>query len=81
MCPEAMETKACNLQVRKTSRRDLPVVMGDRLDGATTVSSTMLLAARAGIPVFVTGGLSWSHLGPLDTHSMCTHLTWLDPCD
>ena len=37
-------------------RRDLPYVMSRRLDGATTVSATMLLAARAGIPVFVTGG-------------------------
>ena len=42
--------------VRKTSRRDLPVVMAQKLDGATTVSATMLLAARAGITVFVTGG-------------------------
>lgn len=42
--------------VRKVSRRDLPLVMALGLDGATTVSATMLLAARAGIAVFVTGG-------------------------
>jgi pseudouridine-5'-phosphate glycosidase len=42
--------------VRKVSRRDLPLVMALQLDGATTVSATMLLAARAGIAVFVTGG-------------------------
>lgn len=42
--------------MQKTSRRDLPAVIAGRLDGATTVSATMLLAARAGIPVFVTGG-------------------------
>ena len=42
--------------VRKVSRRDLPLVMALHLDGATTVSATMLLAARAGIAVFVTGG-------------------------
>jgi pseudouridylate synthase len=42
--------------VRKVSRRDLPVVAALGLDGATTVSATMLLAARAGIHVFVTGG-------------------------
>jgi pseudouridylate synthase len=46
----------CPLQVHKTSRRDLPVVMARHLDGATTVSATMLLAHRAGIPIFVTGG-------------------------
>ena len=44
------------LAVHKTSRRDLPVVMAKRLHGSTTVSATMLLAARAGIPTFVTGG-------------------------
>ena len=42
--------------VRKASRRDLPDVIAHRLTGATTVSATMLLAARAGIAVFVTGG-------------------------
>ncbi len=44
------------LNVCKTSRRDLALVMAKGLDGATTVSATMLLAARAGIHVFVTGG-------------------------
>lgn len=42
--------------MRKVSRRDLPLVMALQLDGATTVSATMLLAARAGIQIFVTGG-------------------------
>jgi pseudouridine-5'-phosphate glycosidase len=42
--------------VRKTSRRDMAFVMAKGLTGATTVSATMLLAARAGIHVFVTGG-------------------------
>lgn len=44
------------VQVQKTSRRDLPMVIARQLDGATTVSATMLLAHRAGIPIFVTGG-------------------------
>ena len=44
------------LAVHKTSRRDVPHVIARKLDGATTVSATMLLAARAGIAVFVTGG-------------------------
>ena len=38
------------------SRQGLAYVMARRLDGATTVSATMLLAHRAGIHVFVTGG-------------------------
>lgn len=49
------------LSVRKVSRRDMPLVVGSGLDGATTVSGTMLLAARAGIKVFVTGGIGGVH--------------------
>lgn len=48
------------LKVKKTSRRDLAYVMARKLDGSTTVSATMLLAARAGVLVFVTGGLPCS---------------------
>lgn len=47
--------------MRKVSRRDVPLVCGGGLDGATTVSGTMLLAARAGIRVFVTGGVGGVH--------------------
>jgi pseudouridine-5'-phosphate glycosidase len=47
--------------VHKVSRRDLPMVLAKGLDGATTVSATMLLAARAGIRVFVTGGIGGVH--------------------
>lgn len=47
--------------MRKTSRRDLPYVMAKRLHGATTVSATMLLAARVGIHIFVTGGAAFPH--------------------
>lgn len=48
------------LKVQKTSKRDLAYVMTRKLDGSTTVSATMLLAARAGISVFVTGGMGSS---------------------
>ena len=47
------------LKVKKTSRRDLAYVMARQLDGSTTVSATMLLAARAGVSVFVTGGIPY----------------------
>lgn len=52
------------LKVQKTSRRDLAYVMMRKLDGSTTVSATMLLAARAGISVFVTGGTGISTSNP-----------------
>jgi pseudouridylate synthase len=49
--------------VRKVSRRDLPVVMGRKLTGATTVATTMWIAARFGIEVFATGGIGGVHRG------------------
>jgi len=47
--------------VRKVSRRDLPVVVARRLDGATTVATTAWAAHRAGIKVFATGGIGGVH--------------------
>ena len=47
----------------KTSRRDLAFVVASKRDGATTVSATMLLAAAAGVSVFVTGGIGGVHRG------------------
>jgi pseudouridylate synthase len=53
--------------VRKVSRRDLPIAVGLGEDGATTVAGTMILAARAGIGVFATGGIGGVHRGhPFD---------------
>ena len=47
--------------VRKASLRDLPVVVANGLDGATTVAASMHLAHRAGIRVFATGGIGGVH--------------------
>ncbi len=47
--------------VRKVSRRDLPIAVARKLDGATTVASTMWIAHRAGIQVFATGGIGGVH--------------------
>ena len=49
--------------VAKASRRDLPVLVSQRLDGATTVATTMIIAALAGIKVFATGGVGGVHRG------------------
>lgn len=43
------------LEVIKTSRRDLPIVVAKGLDGATTVATTMIIAKMAGVSVFATG--------------------------
>ncbi len=50
--------------IRKVSRRDLPIVVAQRGDGATTVASTATIAAWAGIKVFATGGIGGVHRDP-----------------
>ncbi|USH05650.1 pseudouridine-5'-phosphate glycosidase [Grimontia kaedaensis] len=47
----------------KTSRRDIPFIVANKADGATTVASTMILADMAGIRVFATGGIGGVHRG------------------
>lgn len=47
--------------VVKTSRRDIPVIVSKKLNGATTVAATMYLASLAGIHVFATGGIGGVH--------------------
>ena len=49
--------------VPKASRRDLPVLVARGSDGATTVTTTMMIAAMAGISVFATGGIGGVHRG------------------
>ncbi|MEV7191777.1 pseudouridine-5'-phosphate glycosidase [Streptomyces sp. NPDC093510] len=47
--------------IRKLGHRDLPLAVATGASGATTVSATALLAARAGVRVFATGGLGGVH--------------------
>jgi len=49
--------------VAKVSRRDLPFIVRSGGIGATTVASTMIIAAMAGIRVFATGGIGGVHRG------------------
>lgn len=49
--------------VAKASRRDLPALVAKRADGATTVTTTMIIAHMAGINVFATGGIGGVHRG------------------
>jgi pseudouridylate synthase len=49
--------------VMKLARRDMAIALAQKWDGATTVSATMLLAHRAGIRVFATGGVGGVHRG------------------
>lgn len=60
--------------VIKTSRRDIPFIVTKGLDGATTVASTMIIAALAGIKVFVTGGVGGVHRGATETFDISADL-------
>ena len=60
---DQIERLATDREMRKLSGRDLPIVIGRQLSGATTVSTTALIAFRAGIKVFATGGIGGVHRG------------------
>ena len=51
--------------VHKLSRRDLPLAVARKWNGATTVATTAWIAHRAGIKVFATGGIGGVHRGSL----------------
>ncbi|KAL2093600.1 hypothetical protein ACEWY4_010912 [Coilia grayii] len=61
----------------KVSRRDLPYVISKGLSGGTTVSGTMIAAHKAGIPVFVTGGIGGVHRDGENTLDISADLTEL----
>ncbi len=64
---DQLEMLATAQNVRKCSRRDLPIAVGLGEDGATTVAGTMIIAHKAGIAVFATGGIGGVHRGqPFD---------------
>ncbi len=58
----------------KASRRDLPIIMAKKMWGATTVATTMIFAAMAGIEVFVTGGIGGVHKGAQQTFDISADL-------
>ena len=60
--------------VAKASRRDLPVLVARGEDGATTVTTTMIIAAMAGIRVFATGGIGGVHRGAETTMDISADL-------
>ena len=49
--------------VAKTSRRDIAALVARKADGATTVTTTMMIAHMAGISIFATGGIGGVHRG------------------
>ncbi|CAE7187120.1 psuG [Symbiodinium necroappetens] len=78
MDPGQLEALAkLGLECRKVSRRDIAAVLAKGQDGATTVSATMIFADKAGIPIFVTGGIGGVHRGADATWDVSADLTEL----
>lgn len=61
--PAMLEQLAQTPDAMKLSRADLAFAIAEGRTGATTVAATMIAAARAGIPVFATGGIGGVHRG------------------
>ena len=61
-------------KVTKASRRDLAVLVSRGADGATTVTTTMIIAHMAGIRVFATGGIGGVHRGAETTMDISADL-------
>ena len=62
------------MKVTKASRRDLAVLAARGADGATTVTTTMIIANMAGIKVFATGGIGGVHRGAETTMDISADL-------
>lgn len=71
---EEIEYLGTAKNVWKVSRRDFPLVCAKGYDGATTVAGTMIIAAMAGIKVFVTGGIGGVHRGWNETFDVSADL-------
>ncbi|KFP88893.1 hypothetical protein N310_13890, partial [Acanthisitta chloris] len=74
---EELEFLASSKNAVKVSRRDYPFVLSQGLSGGTTVSGTMIAAHKAGIPVFVSGGIGGVHREGENTLDVSADLTEL----
>src|SRR5438093_93588 len=77
LAPDELERIATDESVVKVSSRDIAIAMARKVTGGTTVAATSVLAARAGIRVFATGGLGGVHRGASETFDESADLTVL----
>ncbi|MGZ3773325.1 MAG: pseudouridine-5'-phosphate glycosidase [Pseudobdellovibrionaceae bacterium] len=69
------------MQITKVSRRDMPIIVAQKRDGATTVASTMIIASLARITIFATGGIGGVHRGAETTMDISADLEELAQTD
>jgi pseudouridine-5'-phosphate glycosidase len=77
LTPDELERIASDGSVVKVSSRDIGIGVARGVTGGTTVAATSVLAARAGIRVFATGGLGGVHRGAADSFDESADLTVL----
>jgi pseudouridine-5'-phosphate glycosidase len=78
--PDELERLVATAGALKLSARDLPVAMVQGATGGTTVAATALLASRAGIRVFATGGIGGVHRNADKTFDESADLGVLGSC-
>lgn len=74
LTPALLDDLAGRTDAAKASRRDLGAVVARGGTAGTTVAATMFLAARAGIPIFATGGIGGAHRGAEDSFDVSADL-------
>ena len=74
---EDLERIAFDESAVKVGSRDIAIAMARKVTGGTTVAATSVLAARAGLRVFATGGLGGVHRGAGETFDESADLTVL----
>ena len=72
-----LDALAQDKSAAKASRRDLALLVATKRTAGTTVAATMLIAARAGIAIFATGGIGGVHRGAELTFDLSADLTEL----
>jgi pseudouridylate synthase len=77
LTPDELDRIATDETAIKVSSRDIAVAVARKVTGGTTVAATSVLAARAGIRVFATGGLGGVHRGASETLDESADLTVL----
>ena len=77
LSPEDLKRIAADESVVKIGSRDIAIAVARKVTGGTTVAATSVLAARAGVRVFATGGLGGVHRGAAETFDESADLTVL----
>lgn len=77
LAPDELERIAADKSAAKISSRDIAIAVARKVTGGTTVAATSVLAARAGIRVFATGGLGGVHRGASENFDESADLTVL----